>query len=343
MTTTLNERIEALVWLGKMLNDWDNPEITAVIEQAYAENPWFTPENIKLALTGIQQEFLDEKKLKQWLSNYEIVERGKANVGLILAGNIPAVGFHDVLCCFVSGHKAKIKWAEKDKVLMPFLLKKMTTKFPKMESHFTDIERLTDFDAIIATGSNNSARYFESYFSKYPHIIRKNRNGIAILDGSETKEELYQLGTDVFNFFGLGCRNVAKLFVPENYQFDNLLEIFHEFNSLVYHNKYKNNFDYNIALFLLNKVKFVNNGCIILMEDKRYASRISALHYEYYTSSTSLINELNTNKDKIQCIVSRNKLEGIKTFNFGESQKPSLSDYADGVDTMTFFCSLKSS
>lgn len=337
----LKDRIAALGFLGDEIRpkaEW----LESPIRIAYNENKWFTPENSWKALNAISDKYLQVSILESWASDYGIPEEPtNKKVGLVLAGNIPLVGFHDVLSVFVSGHISKIKCSSKDAVLLKAVVAKMIESFPECEPYFVFTEQLKDFDAVIATGSNNSARYFEQYFGKYPHIIRKNRNAVGILDGSETKDDLLALGEDIFNYFGLGCRNVSKIYVPENYDFDLLLGTLHEgYKEMVHHNKYRNNFDYNNALFLLNKVEFLMSGSLILTASKDITSRIATLHYETYTDIELLCLHLNEVKDQIQCIVTNTTLGGISTFNFGEAQKPSISDYADGVDTMHFLKSL---
>ena len=231
--------------------------------------------------------------------------------------------------------------SDKDPYLLPLLLEILKEIDVKTADYFdTTTERLTNFDAVIATGSNNSARYFEAYFGKYPHIIRKNRNAVAILRGSETAEELRLLGDDIFQYFGLGCRNVSKLYLPKGYNFTLLLETLHERNEIVLHDKYKNNFDYNFTLLILNKIKYESNGCILMREATEIASPISVVYYEFYDNLNQLTTDLLIKKDEIQLVVAASPLPHLTTFNFGEAQKPSLLDYADGVDTMQFLTSL---
>lgn len=333
----LRDRIKALGELGGAIrssSDWLNP----FIEQAYRENQWFTPENSKKAISSIADQFLEEEVLETWAEKYAIPAITEAKkIGLVLAGNIPLVGFHDILSTFVSGNTALIKVSSKDTVLTRGIIDKLIEMHPQAGSYFKFVDQLKGFDAVIATGSNNSARYFEQYFGKYPNIIRKNRNAVAVLDGSETEEDFLALGEDIFNYFGLGCRNVSKVYVPQNYNFDGLLEALHEgYKSVIHHNKYKNNFDYNNALFLLNKVDFLMSGSLILTESKDITSRIATLHYEYYDTRQSLTQHLNVVKNQIQCVVSNEKIDGLSTFSFGKAQQPSISDYADGVDTLEF-------
>ena len=333
----LKERILALIKLGEHLRREDDEYLQAVMHRTQYNNPWFTIQNQQLAVRAIAEQMLDPGKLEQWLSAYNIPEETKPQtVGLVMAGNIPLVGFHDLLCVFVAGHRAMIKLSDKDQYLLPYLLKLLGRIDNRTEDYFQVVDKLQGFDAVIATGSNNSARYFEAYFGKYPHIIRRNRNAVAVLDGQESEEELRALGRDVFQYFGLGCRNVAKIYVPRNYGFNALLEALYEHRDLVLHSKYKNNFDYNYALFVLNKVKYQANSCILLTENKAIASHIAGLHYEYYDDLEAVKNEMEERASEIQCIIARKELLPIKTYPFGQAQSPELWDYADGVDTMDF-------
>lgn len=336
----LEERLSALIELGAHLRAPDEYR-EAVIHRTHFNNPWFTKENQRKAIEAIARYFLSEDKLRDWIASYEITEQTPSkSVGLVMAGNIPLVGFHDVLCTFVAGHRARIKLSEKDKFLLPYVFRQLAKIDPCTEAYFEPVERLQDFDAVIATGSNNSARYFEQYFSQYPNIIRKNRNAIAVLDGTETKEELTVFGEDVFQYFGLGCRNVAKLYVPEGYTFEPLLEALHEHREIVLHEKYKNNFDYNYAVLVLNKEKYMANGCIILKESEEISSPIAGLNYEYYKDIQTVENTLQERKEEIQLVVAKAGLLSQKTYPFGAAQQPELSDYADGVDTMNFLLNL---
>lgn len=334
------DRVAALVALGKHLQEPDEYR-EAVIHRTYHNNQWFTKENQRKAIQSIADYFLSEKKLTDWLSAYELPEETQAQkVGLVMAGNIPLVGFHDLLCTFVTGHKAIIKLSEKDKYLVPYLIRQLSLIDERTADYFEEVERLNGFDAVIATGSNNSARYFEQYFSKYPNIIRKNRNAVAVLDGTESTEALIAFGEDVFQYFGLGCRNVAKLYVPENYDFEPLLEALHEHREIILHHKYKNNFDYNYAVLVLNKEKYMANGCIILKEAADISSPIAGLNYEYYSSLADLEVVLDNRKDEIQLIIAKEGLLSQKTYTFGKAQEPELHDYADGVDTLAFLLGL---
>ena len=304
-------------------------------------NAWFVPENTRKALLAISQAMLDRVALQEWASHYSIsaIPHPNRTIGLVMAGNIPLVGFHDWLSVFVAGHRALVKCSDKDALLLPFLLKKLGEWDHRAlaYTHFLlESERMQGIDAVIATGSNNTARYFEQYFGKYPHIIRRNRNGIAVLDGSETAAELTALGSDIFAYFGLGCRNVSKLYVPQDYDFEPLLEALMPFQDIVLHNKYKNNFDYNFTLLILNKIPHRSNGCTLLVEDDSLHARIAMLHYSYYHSIEALASDLSDRQSEVQVVVSKHPIPGFSTTAFGSSQQPGLMDYPDGVDVMTF-------
>jgi hypothetical protein len=332
----LKRRTELLVKLGQHLLGEDE-YLRAVMHRAEFHNAWFTRQSQELAIHSIATAFLQREALESLAARYPISDEptGKT-VGVVMAGNIPLVGFHDWLCVFLAGHRAQVKLSDKDAYLFPYLLKLMEKWEPEMQGWVETVERLKGFDMVIATGSNNSARYFEAYFGKVPHIIRRNRNGVAVLSGNETPEELRELGKDVFTYFGLGCRNVAKLYVPEGYQFEPLLEALHEYREIVLHEKYKHNFDYNYALFILNKVPHKANGCILLKEDDSLASRIACLHYAFYKSKEAVERELEERREEVQCVVAHPGYLSIPVLPFGDTQRPRLDDFADGVDTMEF-------
>jgi hypothetical protein len=338
---TLEQRLDALVQLGDYLLEalaTEAPDLQAVIQQSYLENAWFTPDNTRQALRAIAQQMLNREALTTWVAHYAPPAK-KQHVALVMAGNLPLVGFHDWLCVFVSGHRAKVKLSDKDKLLLPFLVKKMAEfAFESWaETEFVaEGDTLGQFDAVIATGSNNTARYFEQYFGKYPHIIRRNRNAVAVLDGTESDAELLALGHDVTAYFGLGCRNVSKIYVPQGYSFEPLLSALHEYRDLVLHNKYKNNFDYNMTLLILNQTPFLNNGCVILLENEAFTSRIANLHYEYYSDTDTLHSHLLQHREAIQCVATHVALSGLPVLPFGGTQQPGLFDYPDGVDVMAF-------
>lgn len=344
---TLSQRIDLLTELGHFLRSGGDEELDQAIRQSYIENKWFTEENTRKALQAIASEFLDPTKLKAWAAQYHISEKEDfpaRTIGLVMAGNIPLVGFHDWLCVFTTGFRARIKLSDKDKRLLPLLIKKMGTWAHESWAYteFTgENEPLKGFDAVIATGSNNTARYFEEYFGKYPHIIRRNRNAVALISGMETPEELHALGEDIFSYFGLGCRNVSKLYIPHGYHLDSLLEALHEYREIIHHDKYKNNFDYNFTLFILNGMKHYNNGCLLLKEDPALQARIASVHFEYYDDLAELDALLENKRSEIQCVVGNIQVKGFPVLPFGSSQKPTLTDYPDGVDVMRFFNGLR--
>jgi hypothetical protein len=336
---TLSERIEVLGQLGDHLLGKDE-YLEAVMKRTAFHNGWFTEDSQQEAIRELAVQMLNRDRLREWLSRYQLAESSPKKVGIVMAGNIPLVGFHDWLCVFVSGHQAQVKLSEKDPFLFPYLMK-ILERLDERTLAYTEVtERLHGFEAVIATGSNNSARYFEAYFSKYPNIIRKNRNGVAVLTGDETLEELRALGKDIFRYYGLGCRNVAKLYVPEGYDFDPLLEALHEYREVVLNTKYKNNFDYNYALFVLNKIEFKANGCILLVEAPALQSRIACLHYEFYSSLEEVTKEIQARESEVQCTVAKSGALPIPAFSFGKAQEPALWDYPDGADTLAFLASL---
>lgn len=339
----IEERIALMARLGEYLLKEEDEFLNALMSRTEFNNSWFTLENQQLAMQSIAEHFLQADKLTSWLESYEGLEPSKPQrIGLVLAGNIPMVGFHDILCVFMAGHHARIKLSSKDSFILPYLFKLLGEWDERSKPYFELVQKLEGFDAVIATGSNNSSRYFEAYFGKYPHIIRRNRNGVAVLTGEEEPSELHLLGKDVFRYFGLGCRNVAKLYLPQGYNFDPLLTALHEYRSIILHTKYKNNFDYNYAMFMLNREPFKANGCILLREDPDPCSRIANLHYEFYDEVEKVPNMLASRAAQIQCVVAKPDLLAIPTLHFGKAQEPDLSDYADGVDTLAFLTQLSS-
>lgn len=301
--------------------------------KASLTNPWFTSQFIDLAVENIANNYLDKEKLQSWTSSYNIETVAPKKIGIVMAGNIPLVGFHDFLCVFMSGHKAIIKASSKDEVLIKHLAQKLLQWNKGLHELIVFQEMLKDCDAYITTGSNNSARYFEYYFKKYPHIIRRNRTSVAILDGTETAAELEELADDVHLYFGMGCRNVTKIFVPKDYDFIPLLSAFKKYDRFKDHHKYKNNFDYNLALHILNGKFYMANESIILLESPSIFSPISQLNYEFYTDKSRVEESLRSMED-LQCAVGHDHIP------FGRAQLPSLTDYADGIDTINFLTNL---
>lgn len=334
---TSKQRIEAFSTLGKFLKNEDET-IQNLIAKAKVLNPWFTKENTNSALQALAKN-LDKNSLESWLSSYPTKFNGYRNkaVGLILAGNIPLVGFHDILCCLITGFSVQIKLSSDDKVLIPHILEKLQEIEPSFKQQISFVERLKDFDSIIATGSNNTSRYFEYYFKDVPHIIRKNRNGVAILSGDENPEDIKALGHDIFDYFGLGCRNVSKIYFPKGYDYTQFFEGIKGFHHIANHFKYNNNYDYNKSIYLVNGDKHLDNGFLLLKRDERLASPLAVVYFEEYETLSGLTSILDERKQEIQCIVSSAALElSTSVIPFGESQSPKLSDYADGIDVIEF-------
>ncbi|HEU5165079.1 MAG TPA: acyl-CoA reductase [Chitinophagaceae bacterium] len=325
-------RIDLAAQLGEYILT-NSAEWQEAKQKASLTNAWFTPEFIDLATGNIAKNFLDKQKLETWALSYEIKNGEPKKIGIVMAGNIPLVGFHDFLCVFASGHKSIIKASSKDEILIKHLVQKLMDWNKELNALMVFQEMLKGCDAYIATGSNNSARYFEYYFKKYPHIIRRNRTSVAVLDGNETIAELEKLSDDVHLYFGMGCRNVTKIFVPKAYDFIPMLSAFKKYDHFKDHNKYKNNYDYNLALHILNGKFYMANESIILFENPSIFSPISQLNYEFYTDKKVVTESLRTLND-VQCAV------GHDYIPFGQAQLPSLTDHADGIDTMNFLTKL---
>jgi len=350
----LQQRINAFTKLGEFLCQFKANEIKkddAVIANdlffdgfkhqlkiAKEHNGWFTEKNIIFSIESWSNA-LNNNNISQWVSNYNFTVSNPKNIAIIMAGNIPLVGFHDFLSVLISGHNVLVKQSSNDKHLLPFLAKYLEVVEPEFKGKikFTE-QKLERFDAVIATGSDNTARYFEYYFKDKPSIIRKNRNSIAVLTGKETKEQLEALSDDIFTYYGLGCRNVSKLFVPKDYSFDAFFNAIYKWHPIINEAKYANNYDYNKAVYLMSEFDMLENGFMMIKEDESYASPIATLFYEYYESTASLIQKLTVDKEKIQCIVAHSFSDS--EIVFGETQKPQLWDYADNVDTVKFLLNL---
>ena len=329
----LMQRIDLLEKLGNYLVS-NNEKLIQVKQKAFEKNKWFTEEFINLSLQNISTQFLNPNKLKSWVNHYHLDDNIQSKtVGVVMAGNIPLVGFHDFLCVFISGHKQKIKLSEKDTVLMTHIIEKFTEWNPDVQNVVQVNDILKNCDAYIATGSNNSLRYFKYYFGKYPSVIRGNKTSVAILSGKETNEELNLLADDVHLYFGLGCRNVTKLYVPYGYDFVGLLNAFKKYNYFADHTKYKNNYDYNLALLIMNNKMYMTNENIILLEDENIFSPVSQVNYTFYNDKNVIVDHLIKNEN-IQCIADNHLI------SFGKTQEPKLFDYADGIDVMEFLLAI---
>jgi len=346
----LQERINAFVKLGDFLSQFSMNGIEMKenipfndlffdgfkhqIKLANEHNGWFNESNILFAINNWSNT-LNNSRLTTWLNKYNFNDVKLKNIAIVMAGNIPLVGFHDFISVLLSGHNVVVKLSSNDKQILPFLVKYLEHVEPNFKGRISFTEgKLEYFDAVIATGSNNTARYFEYYFKNKPSIIRKNRNSIAVLNGHETESQLAGLSEDIFRFYGLGCRNVSKLFVPRDYNFDAFFNAMYAWRDVINDHKYANNYDYNKAVYLMSEFNLLDNGFMMLKEDQSYASPIATVFYEYYTDKKSLLKQLQENENNIQCIVS----EGYTPteIKFGETQQPSLSDYADGIDTIDF-------
>ena len=332
------EYIKAFHLLGEHLKN--EQVLQGLIEKAFQQNTWFNAEETGHALRAWSN-LLNETELSKWLSAYSVSTKEPKRVGLILAGNIPMVGFHDVCSVLLSGHMACIKLSSQDAVLIPSLLEKLVEIEPRLKAQIEYSERLNHVDAVIATGSNNTARYFEYYFSQKPHIIRKNRNSVAILTGKETNEDFVKLGEDIFRYYGQGCRNVSKLYVPKDYNFSPLLDALQVYEYVADQSKYYNNYNYYKSIYLVNRETHLDTGFLLLKENTSLQAPLSVLFFEYYEEHAALMKGLQEIESDIQCIVAK---EGIthtsQVLGFGETQKPGWSDYADGVDTMKFLSEL---
>ena len=349
----LENRQQAFIQLGRALStqlaalkSGENEGLKAIISQARIENPWFTEPNVIAAIENWCLA-LGNESISKWVSPYLpklTKEHSSKVIGLVNAGNIPLVGLHDMLSVLICGHSYIAKNATGDFILLPYIANLLIELEPTFREKIRFVPKLENMDAVIATGNNNSARYFEYYFKKYPHIIRKNRNGVAVLTGDETTNDLKLLGNDIFSYFGLGCRNVSKLYVPRGYNFDKFFESIYENNDVMMHSKYMNNFDYHNSVYLLKRIPFLQNGFLIIREEPHVASPVSVIHYEFYDDRSKLHHHLQEQLESIQCIVApidffseENVLKKI-AFTFGQTQTPSLWDYADGVDTVKFLC-----
>jgi hypothetical protein len=334
----IQQRINAFAQLGQRMrslaNAAEGSEEMAVLRQAGAVNGWFTPENLRYALKGWSNQLVTHK-LVEWLKHYPVgTITAPKTVGIVMAGNIPLVGFHDLISVLMAGHRVIARLSSKDNILLPYLIDQLVTIEPEFKAYIgITEEQLVGFDAVIATGSNNTSRYFDHYFGRYPNLIRKNRNSVAILSGEESQEELLGLADDIFRYYGLGCRNVSKLLLPGGYDFKPLFEALYSWKGLVDHSKYINNYDYNKAVYLMSNIQLLDNEFVLLKEDEGLSSPIGVLFYQYYHNNSQLEELLELQRDGIQVIVASYRPNSIP---FGTAQRPGLSDYADGADSMTF-------
>lgn len=348
--SSIESRINTFAELGNFLNQFSRSKIEKTptvlhnelffdgfqhqMKLASENNTWFTKENILFSIESWANALTNEN-LEQWISKETIQKGSEKTVVIIMAGNIPLVGFHDFLTVLVSGHSVLVKQSSNDKHLLPFLAKYLEYVNPSFKGKITFTEeKLEGYDAVIATGSNNTARYFEYYFKDKPNIIRKNRNSVAVIQGNETEEDFENLSDDIFRYFGLGCRSVSKLFVPRGFDFDSFFKGMYKQNEIINNAKYANNYDYNKAVYLMSEFDILENGFLMIKEDESYASPIASIFYEYYDNPIDLKIKLHQDAEKIQCIVANNFLD--TEVKFGQTQHPQLWDYADGVNTLDF-------
>jgi predicted SnoaL-like aldol condensation-catalyzing enzyme len=345
----LENRINAFVELGKFLsqfkregiikndsvlyNDLFFEPLKMLIDRAKESNPWFTKDNVLFSIDSWAK-LLNKKELTEWVKEYKINEINPKTIAVIMAGNIPLVGFHDFLSVLISDHNIQIKLSSNDKFLLPLIAKYIEKVEQEFKNKIYFVDKLNNYDAVIATGSDNTARYFDYYFGKYPNIIRKNRNGVAVLSHNDTTRDLEKLGEDIFRYFGLGCRSVSKIFIPKGFDFDTFFKAVYKYKDVINYKKYENNYTYNKAVFLMSNFKLLENGFLVLKEDLSFASPIATLFYEYYDDFEAIQNKIKENQDKIQVIVSKLSIDNAT--NFGETQNPKLYDYADGIDTIKF-------
>ena len=332
----LKERISLFSSLGKLIADKDNPKIITSFHRIKTSNPWFTDENISLSLSSVCK-MLNEEALIDWISKYDFKPTlNEKKVFIIMAGNLPLVGFHDFLSVLISGNVAVVKFSSKDNILPRILIELMISIDSRISEFINVVDNIIDLnvDAVIATGSDNSSKYFDYYFKGFKSIIRKNRRSVAILDGSESESQLESLADDVFSYFGLGCRSVSKIYIPVDYELNKLFKSFFKYNPIINHIKYANNYDYNKTIYLMNKEKLLDNGFVIFKEDQSIQSPVATIFYEYYNSRVDLNNYIKSNRNLFQCIVSNEDIP------FGQSQFPKLTDYADQKDTIEFLLSI---
>lgn len=335
---TIEQRINAFAELGERLRQPQNEWVLTMITEAERHNPWFTRENVTRSIQTLAAQLTSEA-LHAWLAPYPFQSTVDKKVGLVCAGNIPLVGFHDLLAILLAGFKVKLKLSSNDQVLYRRILTQLVEIEPEFSKQITEVNRLQDFDLVIATGSDNSSRYFDYYFGKFPHIIRKNRNSIAVLQGTETAAQLHALGDDIFSYFGLGCRNVSKLFIPRGYEIARFFEGIASYSSVFEHFKYANNYDFNKSIYLINGDVHFDNGFLLVKPSKLLASPLAVVYFEEYDKLENVKKRLKEDEDQVQCVVGNPELSVAldrEIIPFGQSQFPALTDYADGVNTLTF-------
>ncbi len=334
----LSARIDLFYKLGERLSSISKEELSQLAMAAGSENNWFTMESVEKSIKAIAK-MLSKPHLEAWIKPYSIAPNTSSNVGIIMAGNIPMVGFHDLMSVIISGHLAKVKLSSQDSVLMKFIIDELLKIESDVAAQIEIVDQLKGMDAVIATGSDNSARYFRHYFGKIPHVIRQNRTSVGVLNGKESQEDIVRLGGDIFQYYGLGCRNISKIFVPNGYDFKGFLDALHPYEETLHHHKYRNNYDYNKSIYLVNKEDHLDTGFLLLKESQEIVSPISVLFYEVYQSLAELDLKLSASRGKIQATISKDSwYEG--SIPLGTAQCPMPWDYADGVDILEFLVEL---
>lgn len=334
----INQRIKSFLQLKERLGSFDRKQLHAIFDKAKAINPWFTAGNIDLAMDGLNR-YLEEEKMYKWTDRYEFDDTTPRTIGVIMPGNIPMAGLHDFISVLISGHCLQAKLSSKDNILLPFVASQLTDIEPRFSERINFCDILKNYDAVIATGSDNSSRYFEYYFSRVPHIIRKNRTSLAVLGGEESPQELKGLGCDIFEYFGLGCRNISKILIPDTFDIRGLIPHFDDYAHISDHNKYANNYHYHRAIMLMNSTAHIDTGFALFTESDLLVSPLSVIYYEQYHTEKQARDYVHQNRNKLQCIVA--DTDFIKgTTPFGEAQQPEIWDYADDVDTMDFLTRL---
>ena len=333
----LQDRVESFTKLGDFIGKYSD-DLSSAVRLAGIKNHWFTECNVNKALNAVAEKMLNRNKLQAWIANYNLKSKTPKKVGIIAAGNIPLVSFHDILSVLISGHHLYLKTSEKDRVLTTFLLHQLIQIQPLWKDKIQIDQRWSEIDAVIATGSNNSSRYFEYYFGNKPHIIRKNRHAVAVLTGNETEEQLQALGRDVFEYFGLGCRNVSLLWIPKGYDFGQLIQAWQPYSDLMLLNSYKNNLDYQRTILLMNGTPIIDCDFVNMTDKISVSAPISCVNLAYYTDTKEVQSWLNGHEEQIQCVI--NFKDFSRNIDFGIAQEPELQEYADGVDTMEFLSKL---
>lgn len=334
-----SDRINAFIQLGERLAALTIEEKQHIATQAGIKNRWFDFANIDFAISRLSI-MLSREELHGWCTRYSLNTEHPKKIGVVMAGNIPLVGFHDALSVLITGHHLMAKLSQDDQTLMLFVFEQLLEIEPRFAGKISLVERINDADAVIATGSDNTAKHFEYYFASKPHLIRRNRVGVAVISGQESDDDFKGLGSDIFRYYGLGCRNISKIYIPQDFELRRFFEAIEEWRPVIDHHKYNNNYEYNRAVYLLKNITHLDNGFLVVVETTDLISPIAILFYERYTDPQAVQDDLNKQSHKIQCVVADSSF-WPGAIPFGKAQMPHLWDYADGIDTMKFltqFC-----